>query len=331
MQEIYRELARGSALGEAVRRATAMTRRKAEAENAACPYAALYGDCALVPFSQIGRAKPQDDLRQVTIMSHDLVESTRLLASLGAERYSELLASYHDRCASIVARHGGVSDDPQGDDGIMCYFGVPVAHEDSAARALRAGLAIIDVVAELGVKVRIGIVTGQVVVKAGQPVGAAIHLAARLQSIAEPGTLVAQRLHPPDRQGTIRFPVARSSPAAQRFRPTYGRLPRARRIPDQRYSPFRRGTEADAFCRPRARTPAHRGALGGCAQRRGQNGFAIRRSGNRQVASGTRVQAVGRADAASNHRESMHARPHEQCVSSGDRLPSPAAANSSQR
>ncbi len=190
MHEIYRELARGSALGESVRQATAMTRRKAEAENAACPDAALYGDCVLVPFSRIGRAGQQDDLRQVTIMSHDLVESTRLLATLGAERYSDLLASYHDRCASIVARHGGVSDDPQGDDGIMCYFGVPVAHEDSAARALRAGLEIAGAVAALGVSVRIGIATGQVVVKAGQPVGAAIHLAARLQSIAEPGTLV---------------------------------------------------------------------------------------------------------------------------------------------
>ena len=124
----------------------------------------------------------------MTIMSHDLVESTRC-SDPRCRQYSELLARYHARCAAIVAMHGGISDDPQGDDGIMCYFGVPVAHEDSAARALRAGLAIIDAVAELGVRIRIGIVTGQVVVKAGQPVGAAIHLAARLQSIAEPGTL----------------------------------------------------------------------------------------------------------------------------------------------
>lgn len=190
MQEFYRELARGSALGEAARHATAVTRRKAASESAACLDTALYGDSTLVLFSQIERARQQDNLRQVTIMSHDLVDSTRLLGTLGAEKYSDLLASYHERCASIVARHGGVSDDPQGDDGIMCYFGVPVAHEYSAARALRAGLEIIDAVAELEFKVRIGIVTGQVVVKAGQLIGAAIHLAARLQSIAEPGTLV---------------------------------------------------------------------------------------------------------------------------------------------
>jgi class 3 adenylate cyclase/predicted ATPase/ABC-type transport system involved in cytochrome c biogenesis ATPase subunit len=190
LQEIYAELARGSALGEALRRAAALARREAETQGVACAEAALYGDCALVPFAYAGRARQQDDLRQVTILSHDLVNSTRLLAGLGAEKYSELLASYHQRCADIVTRHGGVSDDPQGDDGIMCYFGVPVAHEDSAARALRAGLEIIDAVAELGVRVRIGIVTAPVVVKAGQPVGVGIHLAARLQSIAEPGTLV---------------------------------------------------------------------------------------------------------------------------------------------
>jgi class 3 adenylate cyclase/predicted ATPase len=190
MQNIYRELTRGSALGEAVRHATAVTRRKAAIESAAYLDAALYGDSTLVLFSQLNRARQKDDLRQVTTMSHDLVDSTRLLGTLGAEKYSDLLAIYHRCCASIVARHGGVSDDPQGDDGIMCYFGVPVAREDSAVQSLRAGLEIIDAVAELGVKVRIGIVTGQVVVKAGQPVGAAIHLAARLQSIAEPGTLL---------------------------------------------------------------------------------------------------------------------------------------------
>lgn len=190
MQEIYRELARGSALGEALRQAVVLARSKAQAQGAACPQAALYGDCAAVPFAHSDHARQHDDLRQVTILSHDLVDSTRLLAGLGAEKYSELLARYHQRCADIVSRHGGISDDPQGDDGIMCYFGVPIAHEDSAARALRAGLEIIDAVGELGVSVRIGIVTAQVVVKAGQPVGVGIHLAARLQSIAEPGTLI---------------------------------------------------------------------------------------------------------------------------------------------
>ena len=188
MQEIYRELARGASLGDAARRAAVLARRNAGTGDAAWPQAALYGDCALVPHLQSGRQR--DDLRQVTIMSHDLVDSTRLLARLGAEKYSELLAGYHRRCADIVAKHGGVSDDPQGDDGIMCYFGVPVAREDAAARALRAGLEIAAAIADFGVSVRIGIVTAPVVVTAGQPVGVGIHLAARLQSIAESGTIV---------------------------------------------------------------------------------------------------------------------------------------------
>ncbi len=188
MRDFYRELARGACLGEAVRRTAAPAGRSAGADGGARPRSALYGDCALALVARTGRQ--QDDLRQVTIMSHDLVDSTRLLARLGAEKYSELLAGYHRRCADIVSRHGGVSDDPQGDDGIMCYFGVPVAREDSAARALRAGLEITAAVADLGVKVRIGIVTAPVVVTAGQPVGVGIHLAARLQSIAEPGTIV---------------------------------------------------------------------------------------------------------------------------------------------
>ena len=72
----------------------------------------------------------------------------------------------------------------------MCYFGFPVAREDAASRAVRAGLKIIDAVRGLGLSVRIGISTGQVVVRNGQPVGSAIHFAARLQSIAVPGTLV---------------------------------------------------------------------------------------------------------------------------------------------
>ncbi|MGP1676435.1 MAG: ATP-binding protein [Burkholderiales bacterium] len=190
MQEFYRQVARGAALGEAARQSKTATRQHISDASPACRDAVLYGDSTQVLFAQLERAPQPDDLRQVTVMSHDLVDSTRLLGTLGAEKYSDLLASYHERCAKIVAGHGGISDDPQGDDGIMCYFGVPVAHEDAAARSLRAGLEIIDAVAALGVKVRIGVVTGQVVVKAGQPVGVAIHLAARIQSIAEPGTLV---------------------------------------------------------------------------------------------------------------------------------------------
>lgn len=195
MHQMYHCLAHGLPLGEAVRQARINGIRQATSSSldtgALSCTTALYGDAALVLRPSADRPGLDDNLRQVTAMFCDLVGSTQLLGAWGAERYSDLLDNYHDICAGIVARWGGVSDDPQGDDGVMCYFGVPIAYEDSVARALRAGLEIVQAVAQLGVQVRVGVVTGLVVVKAGQPIGVSLHLAARLQSIARPGTLVA--------------------------------------------------------------------------------------------------------------------------------------------
>ena len=193
MYQVYQGLTQGLPLGETVRLARVdAIRHGTHANSDASPWtAALYGDAGLVLRPSADRTGLDDNLRQVTAMCCDLVDSTNLLGTWGAERYSDMLDSYHAACAGIVARWGGMSDDPQGDDGIMCYFGVPLAYEDSVARALRAGLEILQAVAQLGVQVRIGVVTGHVVVKAGQPIGVSLHLAARLQSIARPGTLVA--------------------------------------------------------------------------------------------------------------------------------------------
>ena len=187
---VYRRLLQSEALAEAVRTARAEMHRQAGEARLAALRPELYGDGHRVVYGRDRQPCSDDNLRQVTIMSFDLVESTRLLATLGAERYSDLLAEYHRRCSRIFEVCGGAPDDPQGDDGAMCYFGFPVACEDAAVKAVRAGLEIIDAVLSLGLGIRIGICTGQVVVRDGQPVGTAIHLAARLQSIATPGTLV---------------------------------------------------------------------------------------------------------------------------------------------
>jgi class 3 adenylate cyclase/predicted ATPase len=185
--ELCRLLAEGLTIGEAVRRM-----RKAPR----CDDLRLYGEAARALTAGGERLPVHDDLRQITVLSFDLVDSTRLLRRLGGERYSELLAAFHARCAGVVRRHGGVSDDPQGDDGIMCYFGFPVANEAAAQRAVRAGLDIVEAVANLGVQVRVGIATGRVAIKSGQPVGMAIHHAARLQAVARPGTvLVSDTTH----------------------------------------------------------------------------------------------------------------------------------------
>ena len=188
MLEFFASLVRGATLAEAAR----TSRGKLLAESGPTALLqlrpALYGDAGAVLKER--RTPADDNLRQVTIMSIDLVESTRLLALLGAEKYSDLLAQYHRRCTEILDSFGGAPDDFQGDDGAMCYFGMPVAREDAAAQALRAGLQLVDAVQALGLGIRVGVSTGEVVVRDGQPIGAAIHLAARLQVVAAPGTVV---------------------------------------------------------------------------------------------------------------------------------------------
>ena len=186
----YRNLVHGATLGESVRVARSELHRHSGIAGVAGLQAELYGDGGLVVFAKDRHARGEDNRRQVTAMSLDLVESTRLMKVLGAERFSEVLAEFHRRCAQILAGCGGALDDPQGDDGAMCYFGFPVAREDAASQALRAGLELIDAVQTLGLSVRIGVCTGEVVVRDGQPVGTAIHFAARLQKIAAPGTIV---------------------------------------------------------------------------------------------------------------------------------------------
>ncbi|MBA2963115.1 MULTISPECIES: AAA family ATPase [Ramlibacter] len=185
---LYAALARGAPLAEALRSSRGAFRRTAGPTALAALRAELYGDGAVVLCDR--RASVEDNLRQVTILSIDLAGSTRLLGELGAETYSDLLSRYHQACVDIVRRHGGTPDDFQGDDGAMCYFGTPVAREDAAAQALQAALELVDAMQALGLGVRIGVCTGQVVVRDGQPVGSAIHLAARLQALAAPATVV---------------------------------------------------------------------------------------------------------------------------------------------
>lgn len=186
--DFHAALADGATVAEALRLARGAALRRGGTDAAAALGAVLYGEPQLT--LAVHRFRDDDTLRQLTIMSFDLVESTRLVGTLGAERYSEVIAAYLQRCAVVVGRFGGRSNDPQGNDGMMCYFGFPTAREDSAALALRAALALVDEVRELGLEVRVGVATGRVVVKDGQPFGPALHLAARLQSIAEPGAIV---------------------------------------------------------------------------------------------------------------------------------------------
>jgi class 3 adenylate cyclase/predicted ATPase len=147
-------------------------------------------------------AKDTAERRQVTVMFSDLVGSTALSARLDPEDLREVISAYQRCVAETVRRFGGFVARYMG-DGVLIYFGYPTAHEDDAERAVRSGLALIDAVAALPapdpLQVRIGVATGMVVVgdlvgsgEAQQHdiVGETPNLAARLQGIAEPNTVV---------------------------------------------------------------------------------------------------------------------------------------------
>lgn len=176
-------LAEGLPVGEALRQ-----QRAGKRSREALVSARLYGDGRLRLAGRRAAAAQADGIRQVASLSFDVVDSTVALRVLGKERYAELLPSLHERCSAIVREYGGVSDLPQGSDGFMNYFGHPMASEDAVAQAVRAGLAI-AALAHPPFAVRVGVATGDVSVRAGQPFGEDIHLADRLQKVSAPGSL----------------------------------------------------------------------------------------------------------------------------------------------
>ena len=141
--------------------------------------------------------------RQITVMFCDLVGSTALSTRFDPEDLRELIAAYHRAVTEVVAGFDGFVAKYMG-DGVLVYFGYPRAHEDDAERAVRAGLASIAAVGRLNVgtaklQARVGIATGLVVVgdligegsaREQSVVGETPNLAARLQALAAPGSLV---------------------------------------------------------------------------------------------------------------------------------------------
>jgi class 3 adenylate cyclase/predicted ATPase len=148
--------------------------------------------------------EPQAERRQLTVMFCDLVGSTALSARLDPEDLRAVIRAYHRCVAAVIERTGGFVAKYMG-DGVLAYFGYPSADEHDAERAVRAGLGLVeampglDVAAETRLQVRVGIASGLVVVGdllgqgAAQEqavVGETPNLAARLQALAEPGTVV---------------------------------------------------------------------------------------------------------------------------------------------
>lgn len=148
--------------------------------------------------------KPQDtaERRQVTVMFSDLVGSTALSARIDPEDLREVISAYQKCVAETVQRFGGFVAKFMG-DGVLVYFGYPQAHEDDAERAVRAGLELMRAVGDLKthapLQTRVGIATGLVVVgdligsgasREQTIVGETPNLAARLQGVAEPNSVV---------------------------------------------------------------------------------------------------------------------------------------------
>ncbi len=142
--------------------------------------------------------------RQLTVMFCDLVGSTALSARLDPEDLRAVIGAYHRCVAKVIGRGGGFVAKYMG-DGVLAYFGYPRAGEHDAERAVRAALKLVEKVAGLDtvaarpLQVRIGIATGLAVVgdligegmsQEQAVVGETPNLAARLQALAEPGTVV---------------------------------------------------------------------------------------------------------------------------------------------
>jgi predicted ATPase/class 3 adenylate cyclase len=137
----------------------------------------------------------------------DLVDSTTLARQLDPEEWREVVRAYQETCAKVIARYEGHIAQYLG-DGLLVYFGYPLAHEDDAPRAVRTGLGMVEALGQLNTRlrqergvqlaVRLGIHTGLVVVgemgggtrQEQLALGETPNLAARLQGVAEPNTVV---------------------------------------------------------------------------------------------------------------------------------------------
>ena len=169
------------------------------AEPALAPQAEASAQAEAAPKARHAEA----ERRQLTVLFCDLVGSTELATSLDPEDLRKLIGLYQDAAARAIGHYEGHVAKFLG-DGVLAYFGYPAAHEDDAERAVRAGLELVasigglEVAVDVSLHARVGIATGLVVV--GDLIGEATdrdavigetpNLAARLQGLAEPDTVV---------------------------------------------------------------------------------------------------------------------------------------------
>src|ERR1017187_6825404 len=176
------------------------------------PTAKFCGECATAlggatgaaaPLSARARASapamteaPTAERRLVSVLFADLVGFTTIAEGHDAEDTRELLNHYFELAREVIGRYGGTVEKFIG-DAVLAVWGAPVAREDDAERAVRAGLELVDAVQTLGpgIQARAGVLTGEAAVtlgatNQGMVAGALVNTASRLQSVAQPGTVL---------------------------------------------------------------------------------------------------------------------------------------------
>jgi hypothetical protein len=128
---------------------TASTPVQAPPSTPLAPQLVTPGDPPLqVATAPLAPQAPEAERRQLTVMFCDLVDSTALARQLDPEELREVVRAYQATCAKVIARFDGHIAQYLG-DGLLVYFGYPLAHEDDAQRAVRAGLGMVEALRQL--------------------------------------------------------------------------------------------------------------------------------------------------------------------------------------
>ena len=247
---------------------------------------------------------PVAERRLVSVLFADLVGFTPLSESRDPEEVRELLSRYFDTCRRLVELYGGTVEKFIG-DAVMAVWGTPVALEDDAERAVRTALDLVAAVSALGdevgapeLRARAGVLTGEAAVNLaavgqGMVAGDLVNTAARIQSAAEPGTVLVGEATRRASEGAIAYEDAGEHALKGKAEPMRAPARRARHRRARRRAPL--GGARGAVRRARARAAPRQGAvprLGRAVQ--GAVRPDHRHPGDRQVAARVGVLQVHR-------------------------------------